>query len=125
MTPRPTATIRDETGQSLDRDEYATMLAEQANRTRTGQGDRVRVTYGDGSTVEGRCAFTGGDVEGDELITDESTAHPHVTGQVRREVLERTERPRLALLTQGEALAMPALLDELAGVYGSLAGPAV
>lgn len=42
-----------------------------------------------------------------------------MSGQVRREVLERVEHPRLPLLTEPEALAVAALLDELAGVYDS------
>ena len=114
---RPTATARGTDGLPLDRDDYARALSEQADPTGPAEGDRVRLTYGDGSTVEGRWAFVGGDVEGPALLTDAGSVHAHVTGQVRRDVLERATRPRLPLLTHDEAVAAAALLDELAGVY--------
>ncbi len=114
---RPTAMIEDLDGQPLDRDEYAAMLTEQIDPTEPAEGDQVRLTYGDGSTLEGRWTFIGGDVEALAVVTEDDKVHTHVTGQVRREVLTRAERPRLPLLNEQEALAVAALLDELAGVY--------
>ncbi len=43
--------------------------------------------------------------------------HTDVTSGVRREVIERAERPRVALLSRDEALVVARLLEELAGVY--------
>jgi hypothetical protein len=51
-------------------------------------GDRVRLTYGDGSGCEGTREDT---PDGPALRLDDGTLHPHVTGQVRREVIERAE----------------------------------
>jgi hypothetical protein len=48
-------------------------------------GDRVRLTYGDGSSVEGTWELT---PNGPALRLDDGTLHEHVTGQVRREVIE-------------------------------------
>lgn len=114
---RPTATVTGLDGQPLDRDEYAAVLTEQADPTGPAEGDRVRLTYGDGSTVTGEWAYVGGDVEGMALLTDDGPVHHHVTGQVRRDVIRRAERPLLDVLNQQEALTVAALLDELAGVY--------
>jgi hypothetical protein len=99
----------------LGRDAYAAALAEQADPTGA-DGDRVRLTYGDGSTVGGRWAFVGGDIEGFVLLADDGSVHDG-TGPVRRGVIERAERPLLALLSQVESLVAAGLLDELAGVY--------
>lgn len=93
-TTRPTATVQDLDGRPLDRDTYAAVLAEQADPTGPAERDRVRLTY-----------------------PDDGRVHSHVTGQVRRQVLRRAERPRLALLTASEAHVIAALLGELAGVY--------
>lgn len=115
-TPRPTATIQGLDGRPLDRDEYAASLAEQAHPTGPAEGDRVRLTCGDGSTLEGTWTY----IEVDDswaVLTDAGRTHTHVTGQVRRDVVRRAERPRLPLLNQREALVVAALLDELAGVY--------
>jgi len=100
----------------LGRDADAAALAEQADPTGPVDGDRVRLTYGDGSTVEGRWAFVVGDIEGFGLQGDDGSVHDG-TGPVRREVIERAERPPLALLSQVESLVAAGLLDELAGVY--------
>ncbi len=115
-TARPTAMIQDRDGRPLDRDEYAAMLTEQVDPTEPTEGDRVRLTYGDGSTIEGTWTY----IEVDDswaVLTDAGKTHTHVTGQVRRDVVRRAERPRLPLLNQREALVVAALLDELAGVY--------
>ena len=114
---RPTAMIEGLDGQPLDRDAYAAMLAEQVDPTGPAGGDQVRLTYGDGSTLEGRWTLVGGDVEAMALVAEDGTVHTHVTGQVRRDAIRRAERPRLALLNEQEALVVAALLDELAGVY--------
>ena len=116
-TARPTATVRGLDDAPLDRDHYARALTEQAAPYTPVEGDRVRLTYGDGSTVEGRWEYIGGDVEGYALRLDDGTVHPHVAGQVARDIVHRVPRPRLALLTHGEALVAAQLLDELAGVY--------
>jgi hypothetical protein len=115
--PRPTATVRDVDGRPLDRDTYARALAEQANPSTPWEGDRVRITYGDGSTAEGRWECVGGDVEDYGLVLDDGTVHTRSGGQVARVILGRVDRPLLPLLMQGEAAAIAALLDELAGVY--------
>ena len=49
-------------------------------------GDRVRLTYGDGSGCEGTWEDT---PDGPALRLDDGTLHAHVTGQVCREVIER------------------------------------
>jgi hypothetical protein len=49
-------------------------------------GDRVRLTYGDGSGCEGTWEDT---PAGPVLRLDDGTLHAHVTGQVCREVIER------------------------------------
>ena len=116
-TARPTATVRGLDDAPLDRDHHARALADQADPDTPVEGDRVRLTYGDGSTVEGRWEYIGGDVEGYALHLDDGTVHPHVAGQVARDIVHRVPRPRLALLTHGEALVAAQLLDELAGVY--------
>ena len=114
---RPTATIRDLDGRPWDRNAYAAHLSEQADPAAPAEGDRVRLTYGDGSTVEGIWCYVGGDVDGWAVQPDNGPVHTHVTGQVQRTVLQRADRPRLALLNEQEAQAIAALLDELAGVY--------
>lgn len=43
------------------------------------EGDRVRLTYGDGSSVEGTWRAV--------LGLDDGTLHTHTRGQVRRDVL--------------------------------------
>ena len=112
---RPTAMIEDLDGQPVDRDAYAAMLTEQVDPTEPAEGDRVRLTYGDG--LEGRWTVVGGAVEAMALVAEDGTVHSHVTRQVQREVLTRAERPRLPLLNEQEALVVAALLHELAGVY--------
>ncbi len=83
-----------------------------------GEGDRVRLTYDDdGSTVTGRWEFVGGGVDAFGLLADDGRVHTDVTSGVRREVLERVELPRLALLNRDEALVVARLLEELGGVY--------
>ena len=48
-------------------------------------GSRVRLTYGDGSTVDGTWVRTADGTE--QLRRDDGRTHTHVTGQVRRELL--------------------------------------
>lgn len=118
ITMQPTATATGLDGRPLDREQYAALLSEQADPTGPAEGDRVRLTYRDGSTVEGKWAFVGGDVEGMALLTDDGHVHKHVTGQIRRDIVRRAARPPLlALLNEPEAHVVAALLDELAGVY--------
>jgi hypothetical protein len=50
-------------------------------------GDRVRLTYGDGSSCEGTWEAT---PAGPALRLDDGSLHEHVTGQVRRDVIERS-----------------------------------
>lgn len=69
---RPTASVQGLDRRPLDRDQYASALAEQADAAGPAEGDRVWLTYGDGSTVQGRWAFVGGDVEGMALLTDDA-----------------------------------------------------
>lgn len=57
------------------------------------QGDRVRLTYGDGSGCEGLWTLT---PDGPVLLLDDGTVHRHTSGQVRRDVLARAEQPPLA-----------------------------
>jgi hypothetical protein len=114
---RPTATVRGVDDAPLDRDAYAALLAEWADPDTPAEGDRVRLTYADGATVEGRWEYVGGDVEAFALILDDNTVHTQVTGHVDRDIVRRIPRPRLALLTEAEALVVAALLDELLGVY--------
>ncbi len=117
---RPTASVQDLNGEPLDREQYAATLAEQADPTAPAEGDRVRLTYSDGSVVVGEWTFVGGDVEGMALLTDDGHVHSHVTGQVRRDIIRRAERPPpLPLLNEAEASVVAALLDELAGVYSN------
>jgi hypothetical protein len=115
--PRPTAAARGMDDEPLDRDLYARLLSEQAASYTPVEGDRVRLTYGDGSRVEGRWEYVGGDVEGNALRLDGGTLHTHVAGQVARDIVHAVPRLRLALLTHGEALVAAQLLDELSGVY--------
>jgi hypothetical protein len=115
--PRPTAAARGMDDEPLDRDLYARLLTAQAAPDSPVEGDRIRLTYGDGSRVEGRWEYIGGDVEGHALRLDDGTLHTHVAGQGERILVHRVPRPRLALLTHGEALVAAQLLDELAGVY--------
>jgi len=65
-------------------EEYDAYLDE---RTRSGPraGDWVRLTYGDGSSVEGTWT-----VDGDQAAVrlDDGTVHSHVAGQVAREVVD-------------------------------------
>lgn len=65
-------------------DEHGAYLED---RTRSGPrfGDRVRLTYGDGGTVEGTWT-----ADGDQAAVrlDDGTVHHHVTGQVAREVVD-------------------------------------
>jgi glutamate/tyrosine decarboxylase-like PLP-dependent enzyme len=52
------------------------------------------------------------------LLADDGRVHSHVTGQVRRDIVRRAERPPLLeVLNEPEACVVAALLDELAGVY--------
>lgn len=52
-----------------------------------GDGDRVRLTYRDGSTAEGLWS-DGTLIRGDGIV------HPRTTGQVRREVIDQAEQWR-------------------------------
>jgi 8-oxo-dGTP pyrophosphatase MutT (NUDIX family) len=117
MATHPTVIACGADGKPLERDEYAAMLAEQADPSAPGEGDRVRLTYDDGSTVTGRWEFVGGGVDAFGLLADDGRVHTDVTSGVRREVLERVELPRLALLNRDEALVVARLLEELGGVY--------
>jgi hypothetical protein len=58
-----------------------------------GNGDRVRLTYGDGSVVEGVW-------QDDVVLRDGGGVHTHTRGQVRREVLVQAEewRPDAAVV---------------------------
>ncbi len=49
--------------------------------------------------------FIGGGVNAFGLLADDGRVHTDVTSGVRREVVQRAERPRLALLSRDEALA--------------------
>jgi len=117
MATRPTAVARSADGRPFERDEYAAMLAEQADPSAPGEGDRVRLCYDDGGTVTGRWEFIGGGVDAFGLLADDGRVHTDVARGVRREVIERAERPRLALPSRDEALVVARLLEELAGVY--------
>ncbi len=117
MATRPTPVARSADGRPFERDKYAAMLAEQADPSAPGEGDRVRLSYDDGDTVTGRWEFIGGGVNAFGLLADDGRVHTDVTSGVRREVIERAERPRLALLSRDEALVVARLLEELAGVY--------
>lgn len=114
---RPTAVIRDLDGRPWDRNAYAAHLDEQADPVGPAEGDRVQLTYDDGSTVQGTWCYVGGDVDGWAVQRDDGTVHTHVTGHVRRDVLQGAGRPWLPLLTEPEAQTVAALLDELSGVY--------
>lgn len=115
---RLTATVTSLDAEPLDRDEYAAALSEQADPAGPAEGDRVQLTYGDGSTVTGEWSYMGGDVEGMVLLADDGRVHKHTTGQVRRDIIKRADRPPLLdVLNKPEALVVAALLDELAGVY--------
>jgi hypothetical protein len=110
------ASITDhETGQPMDRDAYARFLADRAYGLR--DGARVRLTYGDGSNVTGTWETRPEYEDGPPVVLrlDNGTIHEHTAGQVERRVLDDEER--LPLLTEGEALAIAGLLDELAAVY--------
>ncbi len=50
-------------------------------------GDRVRLTYRDGSTAEGLW-------QDGTLIRSDGTVHPRTSGQVRREVIDQAEQWR-------------------------------
>lgn len=50
-------------------------------------GDRVRLTYRDGSGCEGTWEIT---PDGPAVRKDDGTLHTHVAGHVRREVITRT-----------------------------------
>ncbi len=93
MATHPTVTACDADSKPLERDEYAAMLAEQADPSAPGEGDRVRLTYDDGGTVTGRWEFIGGGVDAFGLLADDGRVHTNVTSGVRREVLERADRP--------------------------------
>jgi hypothetical protein len=95
-TPRPTATVRGLDGRPLDRDTYARALAEQADPHTPREGDRVRITYGDGSTAEGRWEYLGDDVEDYGLVLDDGTLHTPRRRAVplRTAELERLVRAR-------------------------------
>ncbi|TAK89374.1 MAG: hypothetical protein EPO06_11975 [Burkholderiaceae bacterium] len=108
---KPTATIRGTDGQPLDRSEYADRLEAQAYGP--ADGDRVRLTYGDGSTVQGTWTTTG---DGPVLHLDDETLH-HVNGASQRTILARSDVGRRVALSDGEGQAIASLLDELAGVY--------
>lgn len=114
---RPTATlVARDGGLPLDRDEYAAALAEQAEPTRAAEGDRVEVVALDGRTVEGRRVLAD-ELEGRYAVVGDDGRTIDVADPGRVEVLERTERHRLPVLTAAEAQTVAALLDELAGVY--------
>ncbi len=117
MATRPTAVARSADGRPFERDEYTAMLAEQADPSAPGEGDRVRLSYDDGGTVTGRWEFIGGGVGAFGLLADDGRLHADVTSGVRREVIERAERQRMALLSRDEALVVARLLEEPAGVY--------
>lgn len=63
--------------------------------TRTGPqpGDRVRLTYGDRSTVEGTWTVDAG-TGAAAVQRDDGTVHRHFIGQVVREVVELAEDER-------------------------------
>ncbi len=77
----------------------------------------MRLSYDDGGTVTGRWEFIGGGVDAVGVLADDGRVHTDITSGVRREVVQRAERPRLALLSRDEALVVARLLEELAGVY--------
>lgn len=53
-------------------------------------GDRVRLTYGDGSAAEGTWEETPEGVE--QLRKDDGTVHSHVSGHVRRSIIKRSDK---------------------------------
>ena len=62
-------------------------------------------TRGDGGTVTGRWSSSAVVSNAFEVLADDGRVHTDVTSGVRREVVQRAERPRLALLSRDEALA--------------------
>jgi hypothetical protein len=106
-----------EEARRFERDLRARVLADRICPHAPSDGDRVRVRYGDGSTVEGRWEHVGGEDLTAALRLDDGSLHPHVAGQVERVLVYRVARPLLALLTDAEARVVAALLDELAAVY--------
>lgn len=115
---RPTAAARGTDGLPLDRDAYAATLTEQADPTAPEDGDHVRLTYSDGSTVEGVWQYVpAGNGETPVLVAASGHVHAYVGGQSRRDVLKRNRSPRLVLMGEPESLVVAALLHELAGVY--------
>jgi hypothetical protein len=100
-----------------DRDLRARVLADRIGPHAPVDGDRVRLLYGDGSTVEGRWEHLGGEDLTAALRLDDGSLHPHVAGHVEHILVHRTARPLLALLTDAEARVVAVLLDELAAVY--------
>ncbi|HEV7755404.1 MAG TPA: hypothetical protein VGO94_06030 [Mycobacteriales bacterium] len=99
------------------RDRRARVLAERIGPHAPADGDRVRLLYRDGSTVEGRWEHRGSEDLTTALRLDDGSLHPHVTEHVDHILVHRAARPLLALLTDAEARVVAALLDELAAVY--------
>lgn len=69
------------------------------------EGDRVRLTYGDGSTVEGTWRAV--------LERDDGTLHTHTRGHVRRDVIARYG---LAEMTTTSRERVGRFLSEQAGL---------
>lgn len=119
-TRRPTAGVRGLDDAPLDRDDYADALRRQADGP--DQGDRVRLHHVDGRVMEGVLTFASSTDENDVqaalvLVTDDGAWHYDAVTAARTELVQRSDHPRLPLLTDGEAQAVAALLDELAAIY--------
>ncbi len=73
----------------------------------------MRLSYDDGGTVTGRWEFIGGGVDAVGVLADGGRVHTDVTSGVPREVIQRAERPKLALLSRDEALVVARLLEDM------------
>ena len=77
-----------------DRDLRARVLADRIAPYAPVDGDRVRLVYGDGSTVEGRWEHLGGEDLTAALRLDDGSLHRHVAGHVEHILVHRTARTR-------------------------------
>lgn len=76
-------------------------------------GDRVRLTYRDGLTVEGMWRDAA-------VVKDDGTVHSHTTGQVRRDILIRRADCCTCTPTQALDKIEQTLLGRRSRVVGSL-----
>jgi hypothetical protein len=114
--PRLTARIRH--GDDLvDRDLCAGLLAAQISPCTPVEGDQVRLTYGDGRTLQGCWGLVGDRDPVCVIRTDDGVLHFDIAAPAAVEIVHRVARPRLPLLTEAEARVVACLLGEVAGVY--------